>query len=398
MPATFGKLSNSPSAHGDCMKKEDKLTGITIVPGKGLGSAYFIGKGVEVPSKVSISRQDVGDQIMLFNAVREKAKVEYKALGAPQSSTPGLQTVITGIYEQILDDPSFIGQVVETISTKLFDLETSIRLVLNDFVSRFNASGTPYLKERSGDIVEVCEKLISYLHQDDGRKKTFLEPVVLIVLRMFTPSDILSYDKSRIQAVVSASGGRTSHAAILARAYSIPVVSDIRDLQKHIYPGEQIYVDADKATVYVRPNPASIARFSKQKTFQERLETLGQVAQTGLHARRDTNRGLGQCFFTRRRRRGQSVWGRRHRARPHGISFVEHEKIPLRGNAIPLLRKNIPEGRRQTLRGARHGHRRRQGPPNSSICRRNTTRSWAGGPSGSFWSARTFSRRSWPQS
>jgi len=256
------------------MKKEDKLTGITIVPGKGLGSAYFIGKGVEVPSKVSISRQDVGDQIMLFNAVREKAKVEYKALGAPQSSTPGLQTVITGIYEQILDDPSFIGQVVETISTKLFDLETSIRLVLNDFVSRFNASGTPYLKERSGDIVEVCEKLISYLHQDDGRKKTFLEPVVLIVLRMFTPSDILSYDKSRIQAVVSASGGRTSHAAILARAYSIPVVSDIRDLQKHIYPGEQIYVDADKATVYVRPNPASIARFSKQKTFQEDLEKL----------------------------------------------------------------------------------------------------------------------------
>ena len=177
------------------MKKEDKLIGITIVPGKGIGSAYFIGKGVELPSKVSISRQDVGDQIMLFNAVREQAKREYKALSAPDPSAPALQTAITGIYEQILDDPSFIGQVVETISTKLYDLETSIRLVLNDFVSRFNASGTPYLKERSGDIVEVCEKLISYLHQDDGRKKTFLEPVVLIVLRMFTPSDILSYDK-----------------------------------------------------------------------------------------------------------------------------------------------------------------------------------------------------------
>ena len=256
------------------MKKEDKLVGITIVPGKGIGSAYFIGKGVELPSKVSISRQDVGDQIMLFNAVREQAKQEYKALSAPDPSAPTLQTAITGIYEQILNDPSFIGQVVETISTKLFDLETSIRLVLNDFVSRFNASGTPYLKERSGDIVEVCEKLISYLHQDDGRKKTFLEPVVLIVLRMFTPSDILSYDKSKIQAVVSTSGGRTSHAAILARAYSIPVVSDIRDLQKHIYPGEQIFVDADKATVYIRPNPAVVSKFSKQKTFHEELEKL----------------------------------------------------------------------------------------------------------------------------
>jgi phosphotransferase system enzyme I (PtsI) len=256
------------------MKKEDKLTGITIVPGRGLGSAYFVGKGVELPSKVSILRQNVGDQIMLFNAIRDKAKKEYQDLNVANTALPPGGVSIIGIYEQILDDPSFIGQVVETVSTKLFDLETSIRLVLNDFVSRFNAAGTPYLKERSSDIVEVCEKLISYLHEDDGRQRTFLEPVVLIVLRMFTPSDILSYDKSKIQAVVCASGGKTSHAAIIARAYSIPVVSGIRDLQKNIYPGEQVYVDADKATVYIRPSPSIAGKVSKQKSVVEEIEKL----------------------------------------------------------------------------------------------------------------------------
>jgi phosphotransferase system enzyme I (PtsI) len=256
------------------VKKEDKLVGITIVPGKGLGSAYFVGKGIELPSKVSISRQNVGDQIMLFNAVREKAKKEYQALNAMHGAVPSAGAGIIGIYEQILDDPAFIGQVVETISTKLFDLETSIRLVLNDFVSRFNAAGTPYMKERGGDIVEVCEKLISYLHEDDGRKKTFLEPVVLIVLRMFTPSDILTYDKSKIQAVVCVSGGKTSHAAILARAYSIPVVSGIRDLQKHIYPGEQVYVDADKGVVYIRPSPSIAGKAVKPKDAEEEFEKL----------------------------------------------------------------------------------------------------------------------------
>ncbi|HEX7511001.1 MAG TPA: PEP-utilizing enzyme, partial [Chitinivibrionales bacterium] len=258
------------------MKKEDKLVGITIVPGKGLGMAYFVGKGVELPSKVSISRQNVGEQIMLFNAIREKAKKEYQALNEVHGTLPqgNASASIIGIYEQILDDPSFIGQVVETISTKLFDLETAIRLVLNDFVSRFNAAGTSYLKERSGDIVEVCEKLISFLHDDDGRKKSFLEPVVLIVLRMFTPSDILTYDKSNIQAVVCVSGGKTSHAAILARAYSIPVVSGIRDLQKHIYPGEQVYVDADKATVYIRPSPAIAGKAVKSKTAADEYDKL----------------------------------------------------------------------------------------------------------------------------
>jgi phosphoenolpyruvate-protein phosphotransferase (PTS system enzyme I) len=256
------------------MKREDRLTGITIVPGKGIGSAYFVGKGIELPSKVSISRQNVGDQIMLFNSIRENAKKEYKELNASAAALPKGTGAIVGIYEQILDDPAFIGQVVETISTKLFDLETSIRMVLNDFVSRFNAAGTPYLKERSSDIVEVCEKLISYLHKDDGRQRTFLEPVVLIVLRMFTPSDILSYDKSKIQAVVCTSAGKTSHAAILARAYSIPVVSGIRDLQKSIYPGEQVFVDADKASVYIRPSPAVVGKIVKQKASQEEFEKL----------------------------------------------------------------------------------------------------------------------------
>jgi phosphotransferase system enzyme I (PtsI) len=265
------------------MKKDEKLTGITIVPGKGLGSAYFVGRGVEQPSKVSISRQNVGDQIMRFNEIREKAKKAYTKLASHTDSaiTPSLLP----IYEQIIDDPSFIGQVVETISTQLCDLESSIRIVLNDLVKRFNAADTPYLKERSGDIVEVCEKLISYLYQDDGRTKGFMEPVVLVVLRTFTPSDILSYDKTMIRAVVSASGGKTSHAAIIARAYSIPVVSGIKDLQKSVYPGDQLLVDADKGTVYVRPSPAVISKAPKQREHQEELDKLQTKWQRPVYTR-----------------------------------------------------------------------------------------------------------------
>jgi phosphoenolpyruvate-protein phosphotransferase (PTS system enzyme I) len=254
------------------MKKEEKLTGITVVGGKGIGTAYFVGRGVEQPSVISISRQDVGDQIMRFNEIREKARKDYELLAKRNASE--ITPTILQIYGHILEDTSFIGQVVETISTKLYDLETSIRLVLNDLVKRFNAAGTPYLKERSSDIVEVCEKLISYLYQDDGRAKGFSDPVVLVVLRTFTPSDILSYDKTMIKAVISTSGGKTSHAAIIARAYSIPVVSGIRDIQKSVSPGDQIYVDADKATVYVRPSPAVVSKIPRQRAWQEELDKL----------------------------------------------------------------------------------------------------------------------------
>lgn len=255
------------------MKKEIKLSGIPVVSGWGVGSAYFVGRAVQQTSTVSISRQDVGDEIMRFNEIREKAKKNYRQYITDLGGST-FDVSVLNVYEHILDDPAFIGQVVETISSKLYDLETSIRLVSNEFINRFNSAGTTYFKERSSDMVEVCEKLISYLYQDDGRAKAFKEPVVLVVLRTFTPTDILAYDKSKIQGVITVSGGRTSHAAILARSYSIPVVSGLQNISENINPGDQILVDAEKGSVYVRPAASVISRFKKHKDSEKALEEL----------------------------------------------------------------------------------------------------------------------------
>jgi phosphotransferase system enzyme I (PtsI) len=257
------------------MKKETKLSGIPVVSGWGLGTAYFVGRAVQQTSTVSISRQDVGDEIMRFNEIREKAKRDYRQhVTEMGNDTSNLETSILNIYEHILDDPAFIGQVVDTISTKLYDLETSIRLVSNDFIKRFETAGTAYFKERSSDMIEVCEKLVSYLYKDDGRAKTFLEPVVLVVLRTFTPTDILTYDKSKIQAVITASGGKTSHAAILARSYSIPVVSGIKNISESIRPGDQVLVDAEKGAVYIRPGSSIISRYKRQAFDENAFQAL----------------------------------------------------------------------------------------------------------------------------
>jgi phosphoenolpyruvate-protein phosphotransferase (PTS system enzyme I) len=246
------------------MKKETKLVGIPVVSGWGIGKAYFVGRVMPHTSTVTISRQDLGSEIMRFNEIRERAKRDYRQQFAEVDKTSPADSSILAIYEHILDDPAFIGQVVESISTKLYDVETSIRIVSNDFIKRFNAAGSSYFKDRSGDMVEICEKLITYLYDDDGRTTKFIEPVVLIVLRTFTASDILSYDKSKIQAVVTASGGKTSHAAILARSYSIPVVSGIRNLSDCITPGDQLLVDAEKGMVYVRPPAAVVGKYKRQ--------------------------------------------------------------------------------------------------------------------------------------
>ncbi|MDG5814495.1 phosphoenolpyruvate--protein phosphotransferase [Chitinispirillales bacterium ANBcel5] len=256
------------------MNKGSKLTGISVVSGWGAGKAYFVGRAVQQASAVTISRQEVGNEVIRFGEIREQAKKDYRQLIEEMGDRAPLDTSILNIYEHILDDPAFIGQVVETITTRLYDLESSIRIVSDDFIKRFESAGTSYFKERCSDMVEVCEKLVSYLYQDNGRARSFIEPVVLVVLRTFTPTDILAYDKSKIEAVVTTSGGKTSHAAILARSYSIPVISGVRNLKEYIHPGDQLLVDATNSTVYIRPSASVLGKYKRSEGVEQQLAHL----------------------------------------------------------------------------------------------------------------------------
>ncbi|MDR3012442.1 MAG: phosphoenolpyruvate--protein phosphotransferase [Chitinispirillales bacterium] len=257
--------------------KEFVVTGESVVSGWGYGKAYFIGRAVQQQgaSAVTISQEEVGTEIIRFNEIRDRAKKDYQKLIHDLSSDETtIDVSILNIYELILDDPAFIGQVVEAISVKLYDLETSIRAVSNDIIKQFESAGTPYFKERAGDMVEVCEKLVSYLHSDGSRTKTFAEPVVLVILRTFTPTDILAYDRSKISAVITVSGGKTSHAAILARSYNIPVISDLRNITDRIKPGYEILVDADRGKVYVQPSAQTVSKYKLQTHGEEAYKKL----------------------------------------------------------------------------------------------------------------------------
>ncbi|HEX2959769.1 MAG TPA: phosphoenolpyruvate--protein phosphotransferase, partial [Chitinispirillaceae bacterium] len=90
----------------------------------------------------------------------------------------------------------------------------------------------------------------------------------------FTPSDILSYEKSKIQAVITSTGGKTSHAAILARSYSIPVISGVANISEAIRPGDPVLVDAEKGVVYVRPNITVLSKFKKAGFDEEIVKKL----------------------------------------------------------------------------------------------------------------------------
>ncbi len=256
--------------------------GISIVEGLGFGKAHFIGRAVKDFKIRTIAQELILEEIEMFDRIREEVKTYYRdyqeSLLVDKES--GTENAMIQIYEHMVDDPAFTGQVTRYVTSKRYSLESSIRCVSKEFIDRFNAADTSYFRERSSDMVEICEKLISFLHGENHTKISFSEDVVLVVNRSLTPSDLINYDLTHVKGVVSVTAGKTSHAAILARSYSIPVVSGFDNLTELVTPDDAILVDAYTGAVIIDPSEDSIEKY---REYQEDLKNAKEQGARRWH-------------------------------------------------------------------------------------------------------------------
>ena len=63
---------------------------------------------------------------------------------------------------------------------------------------------------------------------------------------------LVSHEK--LVGIALQSGGVTSHAAILARAFEIPTVVGVEHLMESIVEGDQLVLDGNSGVVYVNPS------------------------------------------------------------------------------------------------------------------------------------------------
>jgi phosphotransferase system enzyme I (PtsI) len=95
------------------------------------------------------------------------------------------------------------------------------------------------------------------------------EPVILVGYE-FTGEDVLSMDTETVCGFVTATGGLTAPAGIVARAAGIPAVLGC-SLLDHVKTGDTLIVDGRRGEVYINPSSAIIAKL-KQLRLQYQVD------------------------------------------------------------------------------------------------------------------------------
>jgi len=83
-----------------------------------------------------------------------------------------------------------------------------------------------------------------------------LPPGTVLLADRLTPSDTASLDPDAVAGIATATGGRTSHAAIIARSLSIPAVVGVGDALRGVSDGETVLVDGEAGELVIDPDEA----------------------------------------------------------------------------------------------------------------------------------------------
>ena len=97
----------------------------------------------------------------------------------------------------------------------------------------------------------------------------------IILAKDLTPSMTAGIVKENIKGIITESGGKTSHSAIIARAMEIPAVLGIENICQKVKNTDVICIDGTKGEVVINPDQATIQKFQQlEAEYKKQKESL----------------------------------------------------------------------------------------------------------------------------
>ena len=190
------------------------------------------------------------------NTVRQKLEAFMRKADADSDKA---QADILKSYIAILDDPELENDVVEKIKNDFDTLQAALARTADEYVEAMGALEDEYLRARADDFNELFSMLLFCTDPETAQAPRLTEPSVLAAYTV-TPVDMAELDKTLLLGIVCETGNRTSHAAIIARANGIPMLSNIPyDTAEN---GDTVIIDGK--ALFVNPPDEKIRSYEKK--------------------------------------------------------------------------------------------------------------------------------------
>jgi phosphotransferase system enzyme I (PtsI) len=235
--------------------QERVLRGIGATPLSGVGTAvrYDPDADLSLPEPPDPETVESGVEVDRFEAAREAVRERLQAERERTAERVGeSEAEIFDAHLQFLADPRIEG-LVEDATDGGLPAEHAVREAFGDAIDQLEAAGG-LTSERADDLRELRTRLLRELLGAEATDLAALPEGAVVVAERLGPGDTARLDPDVVGGFATATGGRTSHAAIMARSLGVPAVVGVGEPLLDVADGATVVVDGDAGEVVVDPS------------------------------------------------------------------------------------------------------------------------------------------------
>lgn len=243
------------------------IKGTPVAPGLALGPVHVVRAAPHVVPTWTVPEDDVAREITRLHAAVDVASEELRRRQKLVAQHAGERDAeIFAVHRMLLCDPGTLKKVEATVREQRINAEAAVQGLIEDFKRRLGKLEGESVRDFAADFSAPWQTVLESLMVTERQLMGSTDEQVVLAAAELTPQVVTFLERRRILAVVTETGGRFSHGAVLARSFGIPCVVGLPNLLARLEQGLRVSVDGDKGTVQLKPGQEDVDR------FLERLE------------------------------------------------------------------------------------------------------------------------------
>ncbi len=243
------------------------IQGIPASPGIAIAKAFvFLDEEDPTIPRYSVALHEVEGEWDRFILAVGRAREDITVLRDRALREMGAEhSAIFDAHLLMLEDPELLDSLESSLRVQLINIEWILHQYSTTIVKQLEGLNDPILQERSSDVHDITHRILNHLMFRERFSLADIDCDVVLVAHNLLPSDIISMNRGCVKAIVMGAGGKTSHTAILARAFEIPSVLGVGASLRTIKNDEIIIVNGQSGEVIISPDMNTRTRFESMR-------------------------------------------------------------------------------------------------------------------------------------
>jgi phosphotransferase system enzyme I (PtsI) len=240
-----------------------RLAGVGASPGIAMGVAHFLGGRVEVQER-RIFTDEVANEVRRFEDAIGRSDTQLRRIQQQiaEQEGDGQEYRILEAHRMMLADVHLVEETRRIISSDQVSAEWALRRALDQIQAVFSRIEDAYFRERRSDIDMIGERILRNLLGMTPPGHEGVPKGAVVFAHDLSPADVTQLGRAGVSGFFTEGGGKTSHAALVARALGLPLVAGVQGFIKHIRTGMTVIVDGGRGEVILEPDFEVQGRFA----------------------------------------------------------------------------------------------------------------------------------------